>query len=68
MEFTHEIIEAGLEDSGESLKTGGRFVQSAEDLLAFDYTEMNALLSSFLDAMIKEYKSENDKGEGGQRK
>ena len=68
MEFTHEIIEAGLEDASESLKTGGRFVQSAEELLAFDYTEMNALLSSFLDAMIKEYKSENAKGDCGQRK
>ena len=54
MELTHKIIEAGLEDAGESLKTGGRFVQPAEDLLAFDYTEMNTLLSSFLNAMIKE--------------
>lgn len=56
MEFTHSIIEAGIKDAGESLKKGGRYVQTPEQLMSFDYTEMNALLSSFLDAMVDDYK------------
>ncbi len=55
MEFTHEIIAAGLEDVGGEIKAEGRFVQTAEKLLAYDYTEMNQLLSGFLDAMMKDY-------------
>ena len=57
MEFTREIIAAGIEEAGESLAHGGRFVQTKEQLLAFDYAPMNALLSSFLDAMIKDYEA-----------
>ncbi|MBQ7488119.1 MAG: hypothetical protein IJT77_11560 [Clostridia bacterium] len=55
MEFTHEIIAAGLAEAGESIKNGGRFVQSAEDLLTYDYTEMNRMLSAFLDALAGAY-------------
>ena len=58
MEFTHDIIAAGIEDAGGSLNADGRFVQTVEELLDFDYAEMNALLSSFLDAMSKEYTKE----------
>lgn len=58
MEFTRKIIEKGIEDTGEELERShtpeNRFVQSAEELLAFDYTEMNALLSDFLDALAAE--------------
>lgn len=56
MEFTHAIIEAGVREVGERLKNnGGRYVQTPEQLLSFDYTEMNALLSRFLDAMVEDY-------------
>ena len=59
MEFTHEIIAAGLEDIGGRLKRTGRFVQTEEALLAFDYSGMNAMLAGFLDAMVQEYKREH---------
>ena len=58
MEFTHDIIAAGLEDIGGEMKEQGIFVQSTEELLAYDYTEMNRLLSSFLDEMMQEYMKE----------
>lgn len=58
MEFTHEIMEKGIEDAGEGLEKSrrpeDRFVQTIEELLAFDYAEMNALLSGFLDNLVKE--------------
>ena len=57
MEFTHEIVAAGLFDLGGEIGTTGRFVQSSRELLAYDYTEMNRLLSSFLDAMFAKYQS-----------
>ena len=55
MEFTRDIVAAGLEVDGESLKKGGHFVKSAEEYLAFDFAAMNALLSGFLDAMAGDY-------------
>lgn len=55
MEFTHDIILQGIQNAGDSLKSGNRFVQSEEELLAFDYTEMNRQLSGFLDAITGEY-------------
>lgn len=59
MEFTHEIVAAGVEDVGGRLNCAGRFVQTEEQLLASDYSGMNALLSSFLDAMVEEYRREH---------
>ena len=59
MEFTHEIVAAGIEDAGGRLNCTGRFVQTEEQMLAFDYSEMNALLSSFLDIMVEEYRREH---------
>ena len=59
MEFTHEIVAAGIEHAGGHLNRTGRFVQTEEQLLAFDYSKMNALLSSFLDAMVEAYHREN---------
>ncbi len=59
MEFTHEIVKAGIEDAGGRLNCTGRFVQTEEQLLGFDYSGMNALLSSFLDAMVEEYRHEH---------
>lgn len=55
MEFTHEIIEAGIRDVGGELGAEGRFVRSVDELLAYDYTEMNRLLSTFLDAIAEDY-------------
>lgn len=55
MEFTHEIIAAGLHDAGGEIQAEGPYVQTAEELLAYDYTDMNRLLSSFLDALIADY-------------
>ena len=55
MEFTREIIAAGIEAVGGAIRETGRFVQSAEALLDYDYTGMNRLLSAFLDAMAADY-------------
>lgn len=55
MEFTHEIVAAGIHDAGGKLKETGRFIQSVDELLSYDYTEMNHMLSTFLDAMAEEY-------------
>ena len=55
MEFTQEIITAGIKEAGDSLNRGGRFVQTREQLRSFDYTEMNRLLASFLDSMVDDY-------------
>ena len=55
MEFTRGIIEQGIKFEGDSLESGGRFVQTREQLLSFDYTEMNGLLSEFLDNMTGDY-------------
>ncbi len=55
MEFTNDIIAAGVKEAGDSLKSGGQFVQTPEQLLAFDYTEMNALLANFLEMLAEDY-------------
>ena len=55
MEFTREIIAAGIEDAGGTIRETGRFVQPARALLDYDYTGMNRLLSAFLDAMAADY-------------
>ncbi len=51
MEFTHSIIAAGLADIGSRLNCSGPFIQTEEELLDYDYSEMNAMLSTFLDAI-----------------
>ncbi len=63
MEFTHEIIAAGLQDVGGEIRETGRFIQKADQLLKYDYTEMNRLLSTFLDAMMAKFKREGQKHE-----
>jgi GMP synthase (glutamine-hydrolysing) len=63
MEFTHDLIAAGLEDCGGEIKAEGPYVQHAKELLAYDYTEMNRLLSTFLDALLGDY-AENVKNPG----
>lgn len=53
MEFTHDIIVDGMELNRHIIEKGGRFVQSEEELMAFDYSEMNRQLSGFLDALTE---------------
>lgn len=55
MEFTHDIIAAGLEDVGGEIREQGPYIQSAKELLAYDYTAMNQMLSMFLDAMMDQF-------------
>ncbi|MBR2666740.1 MAG: HD domain-containing protein [Oscillospiraceae bacterium] len=55
MEFTREILAAGLDDAGGDPGLAGPFVQTPDELLAYDYTDMNRLLSAFLDAMMDDY-------------
>ncbi len=59
MEFTHDIIEAGLKEVGGEIRAVGPFIQTAEELLAYDYTDMNRMLSSFLDAMMEDYRKQH---------
>ena len=56
MEFTHEIIVNGLRDCDNVLGEG-RFIQSIDELLAYDYAPMNALLSRFLDRLLEAYRA-----------
>ncbi len=58
MEFTREIVAAGLQETAGEPFPAGPFVQSPEQLLAFDWSGMNAMLSGFLDAMVREYRRE----------
>ena len=53
MEFTHEIVAGLLARLSPALRRRGPFIQSDEELLAYDYTEMNARLWSFLDALTE---------------
>ncbi len=55
MEFTHGVIAVMVEEEGESLKDPGRYIQNKEQLFAFDYTEMNSMLASFLDLIVQDY-------------
>jgi hypothetical protein len=55
MEFTRKIMADGIRDAGPGWQPEGRFVQTREELLAYDYTEMNRLLSAFLDRMMRAY-------------
>ena len=60
MEFTHEVIAAMVEAAGESLDDRGRYVQDKEQLFEFDYTEMNSMLVSFLDAIVQDYRRQKE--------
>ncbi len=55
MEFNPEIVAEGLIKDSERVKKGGRFVRTPEEMLSLDWSEMNGLLSSFLDALVKRY-------------
>lgn len=55
MEFTREIIAAGLRDISGRMNVSGPYVQTEEALLAYDYTDMNRMLSGFLDKLMADY-------------
>lgn len=60
MEFDHRSIVAGLKVSQEEIKElKGPYIQKEEELLAFDTTEMNDLLTTFLDNLINDYLKQN---------
>lgn len=58
MEFDHDLVVKGLADAGGALPFTGRFIQSNEELLSYDYTEMNQLLSAFLDDLTADYEKQ----------
>ncbi len=55
MEFTREIVAAGIEDVGGEIRVTGPYVKTREELMADDYAAMNRLLSGFLDAVAEAY-------------
>ncbi len=55
MEFNHDIIAAILENTGGKLRAKEPYVKSQEELLAYDYTDMNLMLDTFLDALTEDY-------------
>ena len=67
LEFTHEIIAEGIRRHGGRLEEQGRFVQSVSELLSYDYTEMNRLLSGFLDALTADYSRQSLRDESEER-
>ncbi len=58
MEFTREIVAAGIEDVGGEIRAAGPYVKTREELLNYDYTGMNRLLSGFLDRLAEAYMDE----------
>lgn len=56
LEFNHESYQNGIKECTESLRTlKGPYIMKKEDILAFDPSKMNELLSSFLNKLIKLY-------------
>ena len=62
MEFHRESILKGIEIAGDTLSIKGRFIRTKQELLDYDCSEMNRLLSSFLDAVAREYMNSNPEG------
>ncbi|MDM1494669.1 glutamine amidotransferase [Myroides odoratimimus] len=62
MEFTPEVIELIIANDQESLVryANHRLVQSAQQLMKYDYTTMNQALYTFLDKLVEEYKQLSD--------
>ena len=58
MEMNHEFVVKALRAYGGTAKFEGPYVQSEEELLNYDYSEMNRLLESFLDRIVEEYRKQ----------
>lgn len=65
LEFDREIVAEILENIPDSLSEPEKhpFVQSREAIVGFDYSEMNALLSSLLDALTEKWLARGETGE-----
>lgn len=65
LEFDREIVAEILENIPSSLSEPEKhpFVQSREAIVGYDYSEMNALLSSLLDALTEKWLSRGETGE-----
>ena len=55
MEFDRTSFINGIKESGESLELIGPYIKTKEDILAFNPFQMNELLSSILNKLIKSY-------------
>ena len=55
MEMNKELAKAILDSEKEEPKITGPYIRSEEEILSHDYTEMNKLLSSFLDNIVNSY-------------
>ena len=55
MEMNQEFIDKAFKAHDATIKFEGPYIQSKEELLNYDYSEMNRLLESFLDNIVEEY-------------
>ena len=57
MEFTTDLIQSLIKESSADLEDSGKrpFVQNPQQLLSFDYSEMNKKLWNFLDSLTSDY-------------
>ena len=55
LEFDRTSYLNGIKESSESLELNGPYIKTKEDILAFDPSKMNALLSSFLNKLVDLY-------------
>ena len=55
LEFNRASLINGVKCCTESLNIKGPYIKTKEDILAFDSSKMNELLSSFLNKFVKLY-------------
>ncbi|MBO4286346.1 MAG: glutamine amidotransferase [Bacilli bacterium] len=55
MEMNLDFVKNALNAHDSTIKFEGPYIQSEEELLNYDYSEMNRLLESFLDNIVEEY-------------
>ena len=55
IEFHHDSFINGLGCVSDNVKRCGPYIKNEEDILSFDTTNMNKVLSSFLDKLFEEY-------------
>ena len=55
MEMNTEFVKHALNAHDATIRFEGPYIQNEEELLNYDYSEMNRLLESFLDNIVEEY-------------
>lgn len=55
MEMNKETVEAIIDSEKDEIKEKGPYIRSEEEMLSYDYSEMNRLLESFLDNIVEAY-------------